>query len=139
MQTVKVIKKYRVLLGAIFLAHNLAHGETVVITNLKNPEALKPVAIRQIFLGKSQTFPSGTLAMPVESATSQKDFSEKFLQMTPESLNAYWARLLFTGTAKPLKKLDSDDEVLRFVLNNPNAIGYIDSSKVTSAVKVVSQ
>jgi len=137
MHMMTIIKRCRMLIGTTLLINSLAHADIVVITNAKNTEVIKAVSVRQIFLAKIQTFPSGAMAFPVESAVSQKEFSEKFLQMTPESLNAYWARLLFTGEAKPLKKLASDDDVIKFVLDHPNAIGYIDSTKVTSSVKVV--
>jgi len=126
-------------MSVALLVTGLAHAETVVITNLKNNEVIKPSSVKQIFLAKSKSFPSGAVALPVESAASQKDFSEKFLQMSPESLNAYWARLLFTGEAKPIKKLATDEDVIKFVQDHPNAIGYIDFTKVNSTVKVINQ
>jgi ABC-type phosphate transport system substrate-binding protein len=45
--------------------------------------------------------------------------------------------LIFSGKAKPLKELSSDSEVLSWVSSTPNAIAYIDASKVDDSVKVV--
>lgn len=52
-------------------------------------------------------------------------------------MKAYWSKLIFSGKAKPLKELSSDSEVLRWMSSTPNAIAYIDASKVDDSVKVV--
>ncbi|MBV8503695.1 MAG: hypothetical protein JO006_18495 [Paucibacter sp.] len=127
------------LAGMASLSVTPCEAEPVVIVNLKNHESLSPATIKQLFLERVETFPSGAVAFPVESLASQKEFSERFLQMTPESLNAYWARLLFTGQAKPLKKLAKDEDVIKFVRDNANAIGYVDSENVVSSVRVLAQ
>ena len=52
-------------------------------------------------------------------------------------LNAYWARLQFSGDKQPPLALDGSREVLSMVANNRNAIGYIDAEAVTGNVRVI--
>jgi hypothetical protein len=52
-------------------------------------------------------------------------------------LNAYWSKLVFTGKGTPPEKLTTDQAVIDFVAANGNAIGYVDSAKVTDKVKVI--
>ena len=139
MQTRAALRLMLALVGMVSIAGHPASADPVVIVNLKNHEALSSTVIKQIFLRRLEAFPSGAAVVPVESNESRKEFSDKFLKMTPESLNAYWARLLFTGESKPLKVFASDDDVINFVRDNQFAIGYIDSAKAVSSVRVLQQ
>ncbi|MGB1303739.1 MAG: phosphate ABC transporter substrate-binding protein, partial [Pseudoalteromonas marina] len=44
---------------------------------------------------------------------------------------------VFTGKGTPPEKLGSDQAVIDFVAANADAIGYVDSAKVSDNVKVV--
>jgi ABC-type phosphate transport system substrate-binding protein len=48
-----------------------------------------------------------------------------------------WAKLSFSGKGTPPKVLDGDDAVKKFLAANPNAIGYVEKSKVDASVKAV--
>ena len=52
-------------------------------------------------------------------------------------VNAYWARLLFTGRASPPRSLPSPAAILQSVRENKDAIAYIDSRDLDQSVKVV--
>ncbi len=45
--------------------------------------------------------------------------------------------MIFTGGGTPPKAYDNEDDIKKLVANNPNTIGYIDSSKVDVTVKVL--
>ncbi len=105
-----------------------------VIVNPKNSSAITQEQISGIFLGKTNELtgldlPDGN---PVRDA-----FYHKVTGKDGAQLKAYWAKLVFTGKAQPLKELGSDAEVKKFVASNPTAIGYIDKSAVDGSVKVV--
>lgn len=118
-----------------------AHADTAVIVNAGNNTPLDDEAIAKIFLRQVKTFPDGSVASPVnqrEGATSD-DFRSKILKKNASQFKAYWAQQLFTGGAKPVQEVDGDDAVLKFVAETPNAIGYVDASKVKGGVKVVTK
>jgi ABC-type phosphate transport system substrate-binding protein len=52
-------------------------------------------------------------------------------------VNAYWAKLLFTGRASPPRSLTDSETVLQVVRENRNAIGYIESEYADDTVRVV--
>ncbi len=52
-------------------------------------------------------------------------------------VNAYWARLQFSGTVLPPIRLSDSQAVLNAVSHNPNTIGYIDATLVNPSVKVL--
>jgi ABC-type phosphate transport system substrate-binding protein len=124
-----------VLLGAN------AYAEVAVIVSANNPNAsIDADTLSRIFLGKASNFPDGNQAIPVdqtEGATARESFNEKVLGKNSSQLKAYWSRLIFTGKGTPPKESGSDADVKALVANNPNLIGYIDSSAVDGSVKVL--
>ena len=116
-------------LSASALAQSVA-----VIVNPKNASAPSAEAISNIFLGKSNELAGVDLpdGNPVRDA-----FYHKVTGKDGAQLKAYWAKLVFTGKAQPLKEMGTDAEVKKFVAANPNAIGYIDKGAVDGSVKVV--
>ncbi len=67
----------------------------------------------------------------------RKAFYEGVLNKTENQINAYWARLLFTGKGMPPKALDDDAAVKQRVASDVKAVGYIDSSALDDTVKLV--
>ena len=131
------------LLGIGFLAsatHVLA-GDLVVIANPSVGVAtLTQDDVSRIFLAKAKNFPNDKPALPVnqnEGSTVRAAFEEKVLKKTPSQVNAYWTQLIFTGKGTPPKDVGADMDVKKLVADNPNIIGYVDSSAVDSSVVVL--
>ena len=98
--------KSLVAVGLITLA-NLAAADLVVIVNPKSPLAsMTPEQVSAIFLGKTNTLPSGATAAPVdlpESSAVREQFYSKAAGKTSAQVKATWARLTFSGKAQPPK------------------------------------
>src|SRR5437016_6094863 len=95
-----------------------AMADVVVIVNAANTAAVDDDTIANIFLGQTKTFPGGAEASPVdqkEGAAAREAFGAKFLKKNPAQLRAFWARQIFTGGAKPIRQLEDDDAVVKFV------------------------
>jgi len=73
---------------------------------------------------------------PVASSL-RESFFRSLNGMSVIQLNAYWARLRFSGEVLPPKGLADSRAVLEAVGSNRNAIGYVDAAVVSSSVKVV--
>ncbi len=129
-----------VVAGLMTLAQ-AASAQVAVIVNPKSPMAsMTPEQVAAVFLGKSNTLPSGATAAPAdlpESAAVREQFYSKAAGKTGAQVKATWARLTFSGKATPPKELTTASDVKKFVANNPDAIGYIEKSAVDSTVKVV--
>lgn len=118
-----------------------AAAETSVIVSASNGNAsIDKNTISKIFLGKSKSFPDGSQALPIDQndgAAAREAFNSNVLGKSASQLKSYWSRLIFTGKGTPPKQSGNDSDVKALVSNNPNMIGYIDSSAVDSSVKVV--
>ena len=116
-------------------------AQVAVVVNLKSPLAsMTADQVSGIFLGKSNTLPSGATAAPTDlpdSAATRELFYTKVTGKSTAQVKAAWSRLVFSGKATPPKELASSAEVKKFVAANPDAIGYIEKSAVDSSVKVV--
>jgi ABC-type phosphate transport system substrate-binding protein len=125
----------------IAMASSAALAETSVIVSNSNPNsAMDQTTVSKIFLGKAKSFPDGSQALPVdqdEGRKAREAFNTSILGKSDSQLKSYWSRLIFTGKGTPPKQSGTDMEIKTLVANNPNIIGYIDSSAVDSTVKVV--
>lgn len=116
------------------------HAEYVVIVNPGVNAELSRQDVERLFLAKTKTFPDGSVAVPVnqqEASPVRVTFDSHVNGKSEAQMKSYWAKLIFTGKAIPVKQLGSDREVLEFVANHPGAIGYIDAANVDDSVKVL--
>ena len=118
-----------------------AFAQVAVVVNPKSPLATMTAdQVSGIFLGKSNTLPSGGTAAPTdlpESAATRDLFYTKVTGKSAAQVKAAWSRLVFSGKATPPKELATSADVKKFVASNPDAIGYIEKSAVDASVKVV--
>ena len=124
----------------LFSLSPLAFAEVAIIVNSGNSSEISDNDIKRMFLGKNKTFSNGesVKAINLKSGNAiRKNFEKEVLGKSSSQVKAYWSKLIFSGKAKPLKEGASDSEVLSWVSSTPNAIGYIDASKVDDSVKVI--
>jgi len=135
------ILKHSCSILLIGLASSLANAEISVIVSNNNPNtAIDQATVGKIFLGKTKSFPDGSQAVPIDQddgAAARNAFNSTILGKSSSQLKSYWSRLIFTGKGTPPKQSGNDAAVKQLVANNPNIIGYVDSSVVDNTVKVV--
>lgn len=129
-----------VALATILTVSTGALAEISVITHPSNGDAISSKVASKLFLGKSKKFPGGAEAVPIDQSDkspSREEFHTKVTKKKLSQLKAYWSRVVFTGKGQPPKVVSSDAEVIELISKNPSMIGYVNSSSVTDAVKVV--
>jgi ABC-type phosphate transport system substrate-binding protein len=111
------------------------------IVNPSNPaSSVERRFLSDVFLKKVSRWPTGEGVRPVdlrEGATTRQRFSEDVLERSVASVKSYWAQLVFSGRDVPPPELDNDDEVVRFVLKNVGAIGYVSPGAATDRAKTL--
>lgn len=131
------------LLIILFLVFSTApaRAELVVIVHIKNDvNSLTAKQVQNIFLGRTRLFPNGKFALPIDQASPLRaEFYQKLTARPVEQINAYWARILFTGQASPPQQLPDDAAVLQTVRENEGAIGYIDKTHADKTIRVLLQ
>lgn len=118
----------------------LAQAENAIIVHPDIQVDLSQQDVERIFLAKSKTFPDGSAAIPVNQLEGEKirvAFDQGILGKNESQMKSYWAKLIFTGKAVPLKQLTSDQEVMAYVASNPGAIGYVNIDSVDDSVRVL--
>jgi ABC-type phosphate transport system substrate-binding protein len=136
----KTCLRHSLLLCALISAASVRADVVVVVSTRSSVTRLNSDHIAKIFLGKSNMFPGGGNALPVDQSEGSSVRDEFYLKVANKSaaqLTAYWAKVIFTGDGYPPRLLDGNAAVKRAVANNPNAIGYIDKGAVDSSVRVI--
>ena len=136
-----VLKKLLFSIALIFGSSSSNADALIVIVNQGNPVAsLSDAEVKRIFLGKMKRFPSGAKVKPTDykkGKSLRSTFYQKVAKKSVKDVENYWYRLVFTGKGVPPKPMSSAKDVINYVSENENAIGYIKESQLTSAVKKV--
>ena len=137
---------YKILMAAaaaIFLSlYNTARAEVAIVAHPSNAESqLNIEEVRDIYLGKSTTFPkSGGKAVTVDQkdgTTAKDEFLTKVLKRDSSQYKSHWAKLIFSGKAVPPSVMGNDNDVKSWIGRNPDGLGYIDKRAVDGSVKVL--
>lgn len=136
---VRLPLSFGLVLTTLLATHTPAQADVVVIVHPSNKAAIDDDAISKLFLGQLKIFPGGATAIPVDQkmAATAEEFHLKVLNKSDKDVRKLWARQVFTGGLQPPAMMEDDDAVLQYVANTPEAIGYIQASKVNNKVKVV--
>ncbi len=135
----------RCLLMVLLLASPLSWGaeDIVVVVNPQNSvQSLSRGEIIDLYMGRLRQFPGGEPAAAVDylsEAPIRTAFYHQLMRRSLAQVNAYWARLLFNGSARPPLKVAGAGDVITAVASDRSAIGYIYSNEVTGTVKVVAR
>lgn len=109
----------------------------VVIVHPSNPTvSLKAADLARMFLRQSTSWPNGWPVAPVDLAGSgpvREAFSQQVLDRPARAVKNYWKQQIFSGRGVPPPERDNESEVVKFVLSNRGAIGYVAPASVGSA------
>jgi hypothetical protein len=135
----------KILLYTMFLAllsfGSAARAEPVVVVSAASAIGqLSHDEVVNIFLGRYRSLPSGGLAIPIdqpENAVIRAEFYRRLVNKNINEINAYWARLVFSGKTAPPRQVDSATGFFQLLMASPDAIGYVDRSQVDRRLRVV--
>lgn len=118
-----------------------AAAEVVPVVSSQNPlTAISRNEITNIFFGKTNRFPNGQAAIPIDqpdSSSTHEGFYRSIANRRPADIKAYWSKMIFTGRGQPPRVAPDDEAVKDILARKPQAIGYIDRKSVDSRVKVL--
>ncbi|GAK58842.1 hypothetical protein U27_05817 [Candidatus Vecturithrix granuli] len=104
-----------------------------IIVHASNPVTqLSKEDVSNMFLKKVKHWKeSGEAVLPVdlvEDSPIRAQFSESIHGRKITAIKAYWQKQIFSGRGVPPEEKKSENEVLKYVSENPGAIGYIAAS-----------
>lgn len=120
-------------------AHAVPAQVVVVVANSSPLGVISREQVSSIYLGRSQKLPDGSRAVPVDNGSGalREEFADRYLHKSAAQVKSIWSRLIFSGSAAPVREVGDSMAVKSFVTRQPGAIGYIEASAVDASVKVV--
>jgi ABC-type phosphate transport system substrate-binding protein len=94
----------------------------------------------EAFLRKTTRWPDGQPLQPVDQpadSPTRRRFSDDALGRRVSAVKEYWTQAIFSGRGVPPPQLESDDQVVKFVLQTPGAIGYVSAGAALEGAKIV--
>ena len=108
-----------------------AQGYQVIVNASNSASTLPKGEVAALFLKQVTTWPDGTPVTVVDltdKSPVRNAFSRAILGRSTTAVRSYWQQQVFGGKAVPPTQRAADAEVVAFVRDNPNAIGYVASS-----------
>lgn len=134
-------RRLRFLTLLLALLASATQAEVVVVVHRDNPVAeFSRRQLVDLYMGRTLYYPDGNQVLRIDQSPESSiraHFYRGLVDKSVAEVNAYWAKLLFTGRASPPQVVNDSQGVLKTVRSNRNAIGYVDSADVDDTVKVV--
>lgn len=113
-------------------------AELVMIAHPGSPLTHLTVSqVSRLFLGQTDRLPDGKQVTPLNvTGAAREQFLREVLHKTPQQVDKYWARMIFTGKATPPREVSATD-IRSVVARTPDALSYLDRSLVDGSVKVI--
>lgn len=116
-------------------------ADLVVVVNARSGvERLTLDDTINIFLGRYRQLPGGITALPVDQPPFQPErarFYQLLVDKDLAEINAYWARLVFSGKTNPPHQATGAAEVIEWLAGHKGAVGYLERGQVDSRLRVV--
>lgn len=130
-----MIRKTFVAALALFLALAVrdahAAGVKVVVHANNALDSITKATVADLFLKRVTRWENGRAVTPVDQSeknAARAAFTKDLLGREVVWVKSYWQKMIFSGRATPPAELSSDAQVLEFIRNNPDAIGYVDEA-----------
>ena len=125
-----------VIVGSTF---NPACAEQLLV--VAHPESmigpLSREQVAHVFLGRLKRLPNGEPVTAVEVESLREPFYRWLIGRDISEINAYWARLRFSGRTQPPPRLPSSKDALAVVLADRNAVTYVEAEALDPRAKVL--
>ncbi len=127
------------IIFVMLLSHWVNAQMVVVMAKDSKIENLDDRHVANIFLTRTNRFPNGKKAIPIELKNSdiRSSFYEEISGKNPTQLMAYWTTLIFSGKGKPPKGYKNVETLITRLENNPGCISYLSLAQVTDDLKIV--
>jgi ABC-type phosphate transport system substrate-binding protein len=118
-----------------------AQAQMVIAASAKStaPDLTKEQAAA-LYLGKASTLPGGGAVTLLDAADSSPNYEQFYAKLTgksPAQVKATWAKLVFSGKATAPRPLPSSADIKKFLVSNPDAVGYIERAALDNSVKAL--
>ena len=100
----------------------------VVVNRDSGLSSLSKTQVIGLFLGRTQFLPTGSKVKPIDYPADSNHRAHFYYALTGKNIadiDAYWARLRYSGRASPPQSLASEEEILQRLQLHKSAIAYL--------------
>jgi ABC-type phosphate transport system substrate-binding protein len=112
-----------------------------VIVNPQNQAgAVERRFLTDVFLKKVTRWGNMEAIRPVDQRADspiRASFTVAVMRRSVEAVKTYWQQAVFSGRDIPPPELESDEDVVRYVLRNPGAVGYVSGTTDLRGARVL--
>lgn len=128
----------RLALCAAFAAPAAQAGQLAIVAHPESSiGALSVQEASHMFLGRGKALPSGERLVVVDAEPLRERFYRRLVGKGISEINAYWARLQFSGRTQAPLRMASREEAVARVLADRNALSYVEAEGIDARLKVV--
>lgn len=112
----------------------------IIVNPANQIESVDRSFLSNVYLKKVATWRNDWTVRPVQLSKRfalRDQFTREILKKSPSQLRSYWNRQIFSGKAVPPPDLESQEEVISYVLANKGAIGYVAAGVNLRGARVV--
>lgn len=112
----------------------------IIVNPANDISSLTKEQLSDLFLKKVTQWENGRKALPVDQVTSspiREKFSKEIHEKSVTAINSYWRQKIFTGRDVPPPEKSSDADVLAYIAENADAVGYVSANAPVDKVKVL--
>jgi ABC-type phosphate transport system substrate-binding protein len=134
-----MILRALLLLSLLSVGLVAAAGDDLVVIGHSSLPKTDRVTLQRLYTGRIVSIGSQTvtpLNLPPGSA-ARDEFLLMVMEQNEEQYTGYWLVRRYVGKGSPPRELGSIDEVVKHVLANPGAVGYVPLSKVPPGANVI--
>lgn len=125
----------------LLLSAACARADLVVVANPNSGIVqLSRDEVVNIYLGRYRRLEGGQAAEPIDlngEADSKSLFYRKLVNKSLAEINAYWARLIFSGKTQPPRQVANTEEALQQVASRQGALAYVERARADRRVAIV--
>jgi ABC-type phosphate transport system substrate-binding protein len=102
--------------------------------------SLSRSALSAVFLKKTEKWPDGAAAVPVDQAHDsalRETFSRDVHGRSVAMIDSFWQKQVFSGRGTPPLAKPGDAEVIAYVRSTPGAVGYVSAGAESPGLKEI--
>lgn len=128
------------ILFVTMLVSTSGYADIAVIVSKDNSiDSATAEEISALFLAKTNRLKGMPLQTidQLHSGTVRHLFYQQICRKSAMQMKAYWSRLIFTGKGMPPRVLESAEDIIDTIVEEPDHIGYVDINEINESVKVL--
>ncbi|MFB9217716.1 hypothetical protein [Vibrio sinaloensis] len=110
----------------LFMSSQACAGFYIVVNVNNAMNAISVEDIADVYLGRKKVLGSVYIDQVLDrTGEPRRRFFLTVTNMRESQVNAYWAKLKFSGRMRAPEMIETERELLNIIANNPQAIGYM--------------